>query len=347
MSEPVRLTSFSRGAGCGCKIAPAVLHAILKDSGHGHIDPRIMVDHSKNDDAAVFDLGNGRALISTTDFFTPVVDDPFDHGRVAATNALSDVYAMGGTPLLAIAILGWPVDRLPAEMAAQVIAGARSVCNDARIALAGGHSIDAPEPFFGLAVTGEAPIGHIKTNSGARPGDLLALTKPVGTGILATALKRGKIKDDDQRILIDLMTRSNAVGSEFGKLEGVHAMTDITGFGLLGHLLEMCDGSGVSASLELLKIPRISGIMEYVAQGHYPDGTFRNWKSIAPRVKAEENMEVMMTLADPQTSGGLLIAFDPSSAKGVSDILTGHDLPFHVIGRMHAGTDRESTITVL
>jgi selenide,water dikinase len=347
LEQRIKLTSLSHGAGCGCKIAPAVLRSILEKSGTGFHDPRLIVDHSKNDDAAVLDLGNGRALISTTDFFSPIVDDPFDFGRVAATNALSDVYAMGGRPILAIAILGWPVEKLPVEMAAKVIEGARKVCGDAHIALAGGHSIDAPEPFFGLAVTGEAALDEIRTNSNAKAGDLLALTKPLGTGVLSTAMKRGIIQQADETELLEVMCQANSIGAELGKIGGVHAMTDVTGFGLLGHLLEMCDGSNVSASLEFSKIPRISSIMGYISQGCYADGALRNWKSISPNVLGAESMEVMMTLADPQTSGGLLISFDPQAMQEISALFDRYSIPLHQIGRIQERDLQQRTIVIM
>jgi len=320
---PVRLTHYSHGAGCGCKIAPAVLDEILKSDLGTLPDPRLLVGYGTRDDAAVYDLGGGRAVISTTDFFSPIVDDAYDFGRIAATNAMSDVYAMGGRPLMAVAILGWPVDKLPASLAARVVEGGRKACHDAGIALAGGHSIDAPEPFFGLAVTGEVEVAHIKRNSGARPGDILLLTKPLGTGIHSTAVKRGIMDADDQRLALDVMLGSNAIGSILGTLPAVHAMTDITGFGLAGHLLEMCDASGCAASLAYDALPIIPRTRELLAKGCYPDGAFRNWRSYGQRITGADTTERMMMLADPQTAGGLLIAVDASANEDIRRLFYG------------------------
>ncbi|MCW5897916.1 MAG: selenide, water dikinase SelD [Flavobacteriales bacterium] len=330
---PVRLTQFSHGAGCGCKIAPAVLETILKSDLGTFPDPRLLVGYGSRDDAAVYDLGDGRALISTTDFFSPIVDDAFDFGRIAATNALSDVYAMGGKPLLAVAILGWPVEKLPAELAARVVEGGRQACHDAGIALAGGHSIDAPEPFFGLAVTGEVSIEQLKRNDTARAGDVLILTKPIGVGILSTAQKRAVLKPEHARIASELMCRSNAVGAELAKLPEVHAMTDVTGFGLAGHLLEMCRGSGLTAEIGYDRIPVIPEAKEYLALGCYADGALRNWKSYHGGISGAGDMERMMVLSDPQTSGGLLVAVAPEGALEALHLLDRHVGMAVTIGR--------------
>ena len=343
---PVRLTRFSHGAGCGCKIAPAVLETILKSELGTFPDPRLLVGYGSRDDAAVYDLGNGRALISTTDFFSPIVDDAFDFGRIAATNALSDVYAMGGRPLLAVAILGWPVEKLPPELAARVVEGGRQACHDAGIALAGGHSIDSPEPFFGLAVTGEVPIEQLKRNDTAQEGDLLILTKPLGVGILSTAQKRGVLKPGHAHIARDLMCRSNAVGAELSKIPGVHAMTDVTGFGLAGHLLEMCQGSGLSATIRWEQVPVIPEALEYLSQGCYPDGSFRNWKSLGQHIQGAANMERMMLVSDPQTSGGLLIAASPASLPGVQRAILLEKGISRAIGIMTKVEDRSTNIHI-
>ncbi|MCU0319785.1 MAG: selenide, water dikinase SelD [Flavobacteriales bacterium] len=332
--EPIRLTRYSHGAGCGCKIAPAVLNEILKSELGTFPDPRLLVGYGTRDDAAVYDMGNGRAVISTTDFFSPIVDDAFDFGRIAATNALSDVYAMGGTPLLAVAILGWPVDKLPAPLAAQVLEGGRAVCHAAGIALAGGHSIDAPEPFFGLAVTGEVQVSHIKRNDGAQAGDALLLTKPIGTGILSTAQKRGLIASEDHRIAVDVMCSLNDAGTRSGELASVHAMTDVTGFGLGGHLLELCDAAGLAAEIDFAALPVIPRTLHYLAQGCYPDGAFRNWRSFGDRIAGASTTERMMLLADPQTSGGLLLAVDPAHQQAVQDLLAGHGTRSTCIGHL-------------
>lgn len=331
-TDPIRLTQYSHGAGCGCKIAPAVLETILKSELGTLPDPRLLVGYGSKDDAAVYDLGNGRALISTTDFFSPIVDDAFDFGRIAANNALSDVYAMGGTPLLAIAILGWPVDKLPAELAARVIEGGRQACKDAGIALAGGHSIDSPEPFFGLAVSGEVPIANIKRNDTAQAGDLLLLTKPLGLGILSTAQKRGVLRPEHAGIARDIMLRSNRVGTALAELPGVHAMTDVTGFGLGGHLLEMLQGAGLSAALHWSDVPLIPEALQYLAEGCYPDGAFRNWKSYAQHFEGAEDMERMMLLSDPQTNGGLLVAIGPNELDTAIAILARSEIKFNTIG---------------
>jgi len=334
VADPIRLTQYSHGAGCGCKIAPAVLEQVLRSELDAFPDPRLLVGYESKDDAAVFDLGNGRALISTTDFFSPIVDDAFDFGRIAATNALSDVYAMGGRPLLAIAILGWPVEKLPAELAARVLDGGRTACHEAGITLAGGHSIDAPEPFFGLAVTGDVATEHIKRNNTGREGDVLLLTKPIGLGILATAMKRGILKKEHGGIGTSIMQRLNTAGSSLGPINGVHAMTDVTGFGLLGHLLELCEGSGLSAVIDFDHVPIIPEAREYLALGAYPDGSFRNWKSYAEQVEGASALERMMLLSDPQTSGGLLIACAQEVVQEVRDTCTAHGAHCSVIGTM-------------
>ncbi|MCO6481718.1 MAG: selenide, water dikinase SelD [Flavobacteriales bacterium] len=333
----IRLTQFSHGGGCGCKIAPADLERILASNMGTLPDPRLLVGYGSRDDAAVYDLGDGRAVISTTDFFTPIVDDAFDFGRIAATNAIGDVYAMGGTPLLAVAILGWPLEKLGAELAGRVVDGGRQACHDAGIPLAGGHTIDSPEPFFGLAVTGEVRLEHLKRNDTARAGDVLLLTKPLGIGILATAGKRGKLKPEHRHIARDLMVTPNALGSELGRLEGVHALTDVTGFGLLGHLGEMCAGSNVAATIRLADIPLIPEITAYLEETCYPDATLRNWKSCAPHFDGTANMKIIITLCDPQTSGGLLIACKPGLVDKIVSLSEHFGTQAKPIGELHAG----------
>lgn len=262
MTEPIRLTQYSHGAGCGCKISPKVLEVILAGSGAQNLDPKLWVGNASRDDAAVYEIDAERGVVSTTDFFMPIVDDPFDFGRIAATNAISDIYAMGGDPLMAIAILGWPVNVLAPEVARDVIRGGRAVCDAAGIALAGGHSIDAPEPIFGLAVTGLVEKRFMKRNDTATAGCLLYLTKPLGIGILTTAEKKGKLRPDDIGVARDWMCTLNKPGSRFGKLAGVTAMTDVTGFGLLGHLVEMADGSHLTARIFMTgyRVWRVSSI---------------------------------------------------------------------------------------
>lgn len=284
-TEPIRLTQYSHGAGCGCKISPRVLDEILQSNFAMPDNERLIVGNHSKDDAAVYDLGNGQALISTTDFFMPIVDDPFEFGRIASANAISDVYAMGGRPALAIAILGWPVNVLPAAVARKVIEGARSICVEAGIPLAGGHSIDSPEPIFGLAVNGLVDISAIKQNNTAREGDLLLLTKRIGVGILTTAEKKGLLHTEHSRLAPEQMMQLNKVGESLGKLHSVHAMTDVTGFGLLGHLVEMADGSGLTADIQVDLVPLITpDIDDYIRQKSIPGGTLRNWDSYGDRI---------------------------------------------------------------
>ncbi len=338
-SEAVRLTQYSHGAGCGCKIAPDVLSEIIGASGTAPAAfPGLLVGNAERDDAAVLSLGDGTALISTTDFFMPIVDDAFAFGQIAATNAISDVYAMGGSPLLAIAILGWPIDKLPAAVAGQVIAGARATCEAAGIPLAGGHSIDSPEPIFGLAVNGRVREDRLKRNGGARAGDLLYLTKGLGVGILSTAQKQGLLKPEHAQLGPRSMTQLNSIGVDFAAVAGVHAMTDVTGFGLLGHLSEMCEASGLSAKLDFAAVPLLhdTAIVEYFRAGAVPGGTKRNLRSYGHRLGAMTE-EQRYLLADPQTSGGLLIAVDPSAAGEVERIGATRKLTLKPIGEMAAG----------
>ncbi|HWB90787.1 MAG TPA: selenide, water dikinase SelD, partial [Puia sp.] len=261
--EAIKLTQYSHGAGCGCKISPSILDKILHSSVPAVPDPRLLVGNDKRDDAAVWELGGGQALISTTDFFMPIVDDAFDFGRIASANAISDVYAMGGKPVLAIAILGWPIEKLAPEVAARVLEGARAICAEAGIALAGGHSIDCPEPVFGLAVNGIVSMAHLKRNSTATAGCRLYLTKALGVGVLSTAQKKGLLEPEDAAIALESMVALNSLGEKLGKIAGVKAMTDVTGFGLLGHLSEMCEGSGLSAVVDFAKVPVIGSIPAY------------------------------------------------------------------------------------
>lgn len=343
--EPVKLTQFSHGAGCGCKIAPAVLDTILKTDQPAAIFPQLLVGNASKDDAAAYDLGNGQALISTTDFFMPIVDDAFAFGKIAGANAISDVYAMGGTPIMAIAILGWPVDKLSPELAQQVIEGARAICMEAGIPLAGGHSIDSPEPIFGLSVNGLVNKDQLKQNNTAKEGDLLFLTKPLGVGILSTAQKRNVLADEDQILLLKQLMQLNSVGAALGKTEGVHAMTDVTGFGLLGHLIEMAEGSGLSAEIGYSKLPIITAAKTYLAQRIVPDATYRNWNSYSSKTgfgTGVNVMEAFNVLPDPQTNGGLLIAVAPEAVSIVQLILEQHQLQNYIepIGKMIMKTDK-------
>lgn len=340
----IKLTKYSHGAGCGCKISPKILNAILKSNNQGINDLNLLVSNDTRDDAAVYDMENGTAIISTTDFFMPIVDDPFSFGKIAAANAISDIYAMGGKPLLAIAILGWPISKLEPQIANQVLEGGRFVCKSAGISIAGGHSIDSPEPIFGLAVTGIVDIENLKKNNTANSGCHLLLTKPLGVGILTTAQKQEKLKFEHQEIATNSMEKLNNVGFELGAIRGVKAMTDVTGFGLLGHLTEMCESSNVSAIIEYDKIPRFAEIDEYIAQGCIPGGTNRNWDSYGDQIKlANENQKLL--LADPQTSGGLLIAVEETSLQQVKDLLKTNTIIVESFGRIVQ--KNEVLITVL
>jgi selenide, water dikinase len=343
-TKQFELTQYAHGAGCGCKIAPAVLEEILKTNETAQHFPSLLVGNATKDDAAVYDLGNGTSLISTTDFFTPIVDDAFDFGRIAAANAISDVYAMGGTPLLAIAILGWPVETLPASLAQLVLDGARTICKEANIPLAGGHSIDSKEPFFGLAVNGMIATHQLKQNNTAKEGDILLITKPIGVGILSTAQKRKVLQPEHEGLAVKWMAQLNKSGAALATINAVHAMTDVTGFGLLGHLIEMAEGSGLSAELNYAAIPVIEEAKIYLSQRIVPDATYRNWNSYSNKVSFETGVNVMEAfnlLPDPQTNGGLLIAVDPNAVDEVKKI-TGD---IAVIGRLVKAN--EKTIRVL
>ncbi|THH41217.1 selenide, water dikinase SelD [Neolewinella litorea] len=336
----VKLTEFSHGAGCGCKIAPAVLDRILAQTAPGEHYPGLLVGNRERDDAAVYDLGDGTAIISTTDFFMPIVDDPLTFGRIAATNAISDVYAMGGTPLMAIAILGWPVDKLSPEIAGQVVEGGRQACAEAGIPLAGGHSIDSPEPIFGLAVTGRVAVNKLKKNGGARPGDSLYLTKPLGVGILSTAQKQKKLRPEHAGLATAQMVRLNSIGPKLATLPGVRAMTDVTGFGLFGHLTEMCAASDARARIRMADVPLIDAAVldHYLAEGCIPGGTKRNFSSYGHKVSVPSDREKWL-LADPQTSGGLLVAVDPGAASEFEAVCAAAGHPVRALGEILSGGD--------
>jgi len=322
--SPARLTQYSHGAGCGCKISPKVLDEILKSSISIPDNKNLLVGNSSKDDAAVYDLENGMALISTTDFFMPIVDDAFDFGRIAAANSISDVYAMGGKPLLAIAVLGWPVEKLPVELAQKVIEGARTICNEAGIPLAGGHSIDSTEPIFGLAVTGIVNKENLKKNNTAEEGNLIFLTKPIGVGILSTAQKRGLLQEEHLKIMVEQMITLNTIGEELGKISSVTAMTDVTGFGLLGHIIEMAEGSGLTAEISYNKIGIVDGVKDFITRRVFPDATTRNWNSYHEKVRFEKGINVMEAftlLPDPQTNGGLLFSVKEKAKDEVVALL--------------------------
>lgn len=328
----VKLTQYSHGAGCGCKISPKQLDNILKSTREAIEYPELLVGYASKDDAAAFDLGNGTSVLSTTDFFMPIVDDPFTFGRIAATNAISDIYAMGGKPLMAISIFGWPINKLNDEVAREVIEGGRSVCEDAGIPLAGGHSIDSPEPIFGLAVTGLAENKNIKCNDTAEAGCELFLTKPLGIGILTTAQKQAKIAPGDIDPAVDAMCTLNKIGAEISRLEGVTAITDVTGFGLLGHLSEICEGSQISAVVRFEDVPLLPKVKEYHAMECVPGGTKRNFESYGHKI-GPMNLQQQDILCDAQTSGGLLCAVRKETVAEFLSIAKAAGLDLHSIGK--------------
>lgn len=345
-SDKIQLTKYSHGAGCGCKISPKVLDEILSSNLAIPDNDKLIVGNHSKDDAAVYDIGNGSALISTTDFFMPIVDDPYEFGRIASANAISDVYAMGGIPVLAIAILGWPINVLAPAVAQKVIEGSRSICLEAGIPLAGGHSIDSPEPIFGLAVNGFVAIDNIKQNNKAQDGDVLFLTKPLGVGILTTAEKKGILKEEHIGIAAKQMMQLNKVGALMGPIKGVHAMTDVTGFALLGHLVEMAEGSGLSAEIDFDNIPTIiDDLKSYIDQKSEPGGTHRNWDSYGDKIGSITDYQKAI-LADPQTSGGLLIAVAPDAVEEVKNILAQNGLEKFIspVGQMVA--KQKAVITI-
>lgn len=339
----IKLTQYSHGAGCGCKISPAVLETMLHSDQAKTVFPSLLVGNESKDDAAVFDLGDGNCIISTTDFFMPIVDDPYLFGSIASVNAISDVYAMGGEPIMAIAILGWPINKIPAEVAQQVLEGSRNVCKNAGIPLAGGHSIDCPEPVFGLAVTGKVKKEHLKQNNQARVGSLLYLTKPLGIGIVTTAQKKGIVNEDHLKIAVDNMLTLNSFGAQLGKFDYVSALTDVTGFGLLGHLTEVCDGSGLSAEIEFDKVPVLDFLEAYIQQKSMPGGTQRNWESYGHKVSPISS-EQLSVLADPQTSGGLLVAVDEGKASEFEALASGQGMNLKPFGKLVSKKDVVVTV---
>lgn len=346
--DQVKLTAYSKGGGCGCKIAPAVLQEMLQTDNPVAWPGALLVGNDHADDAAVYQVDENTAIISTTDFFLPIVDDPFDFGKISAANAISDVYAMGGKPLMALAILGWPIEKIPAAVASQVLEGARAVCSEAGIPLAGGHTIDSADPVFGLSVTGSVSPKHLKRNNTAQEGDLIFLTKPLGVGVLATALKRGLLQDEHYASLLKQLTTLNRIGESLGTWEAVHAMTDVTGFGLLGHLIEMAEGSSLSAQLEYSAIQKVDRLDAYLQQRTIPDATFRNWNSYNKKVsfgKGVNVMEAFNLLPDPQTNGGLLVAVSPEAASEISSLFREHLLAAQLIG--HFKSQGEKVVEVV
>ncbi|TPE45229.1 selenide, water dikinase SelD [Pontibacter mangrovi] len=345
-TESIKLTQYSHGAGCGCKISPKVLDAILHSDISYPEEKNLLVGNSSRDDAAVYDIGQGRAVISTTDFFMPIVDDAYDFGRIASANAISDVYAMGGTPMMAIAVLGWPIDKLAPEVAKRVIEGSRSICHEAGIPLAGGHSIDSPEPIFGLAVTGMVNIQNLKQNDTATAGCELYLTKPLGVGILSTAQKKAILKPEHVQLAPQQMMQLNKIGAELGQLPQVKAMTDVTGFGLMGHLSEMCEGSNLSAEVYFDKVPVIPEALEYLAQKAIPGGTHRNFDSYGHKL-ADLAPDQKHLLCDPQTSGGLLVAVDPAGRDEVLAVFEKYNLQLQPLGVLKKRENGEKLIRVV
>ena len=344
MSE-VKLTRLSHGGGCGCKIAPALLHEILGEAKQKFPFPDLMVGTETSDDAAVYRLNDQQAIIATTDFFMPIVDDPFDFGRIAATNAISDIYAMGGTPIMALAIVGMPIDKMSVETIRAILQGGESVCREAGIPIAGGHSIDAPEPIYGLVALGIVHPDMVKKNSSAMDGDVLILGKGLGVGVLAAALKKEKLSDAGYAQLIATTTQLNKVGSALAAMSGVHSLTDVTGFGLLGHLLEMCRGAGLGAEVNFDQVPVLSEALPLAKQGIGPGAIGRNMASYGHEVDFAPQLQEWQRrlLADAQTSGGLLVAVAPEQAHTVLECFRAAGFArAAVIGRMRSGEARVS-----
>jgi len=331
----IKLTQYSHGAGCGCKISPAVLDSILHSDLPKQKFSSLLVGNESKDDAAVFDIGDGTCIISTTDFFMPIVDDPFTFGAIASVNAISDVYAMGGEPFMAIAILGWPINKIAPEVAKEVLEGSRKICADAGIPLAGGHSIDCPEPVFGLAVSGKMKKENLKRNDTAKEGSLLYLTKPVGIGIITTAQKKGIVREAHLQQAVNTMLTLNKPGAQFGKLPWVNAMTDLSGFGLLGHLVGMCEGSNLSAEIIFNDVPKFDFLEAYIQQKSMPGGTQRNWESYGHKISTITD-EQKAILADPQTSGGLLVSVDPGKKNDFEAFAKTLGLELKSFGKMTA-----------
>ncbi len=340
MDMQVRLTQFSHGGGCGCKIAPGVLEQILAKTAPGLIPKELLVGIETSDDAAVYRINERQAIVATTDFFMPIVDDPFDFGAIAATNAISDVYAMGGQPLFALALVGMPVNQIPLEVIRKILEGGESVCARAGIPIAGGHTIDSVEPIYGLVAIGLVDPKNLKRNSGARPGDKLILGKPIGVGIVSAALKKGRLDDSGYKAMIAATTQLNTPGTKLGELDDVHALTDVTGFGLLGHLLEIAKGSKTGAKLDWDTVPLLPGAKDFAREGIATGASGRNWAGYGDRVKlgAKIGDAEKALLTDPQTSGGLLVACSPSAAEDVLKIFRSEGFgAAAVIGEIVAG----------
>src|SRR5476649_1335383 len=339
-NDAIKLTSFSHGGGCGCKIAPGVLSEILKNSSGFPVPKELMVGIETADDAAVYKLNDEQALIATTDFFMPIVDDPFDFGRIAATNAISDVYAMGGTPIMALALVGMPINKLPIETIGQIIRGGESICAEAGIPIAGGHTIDSVEPIYGLVVLGLVHPSKVKRNADAKAGDVLILGKPLGVGVLSAALKKDMLDADGYAAMIANTTKLNKPGKALSDMAGVHALTDVTGFGLLGHLLEIARGAKLTAQLTMSQIPLLPGVEQLAHDGYFTGASGRNWEAYGKDVTlaAGVSQAQHMLLTDPQTSGGLLVSCDPDSVDEVLALFAREGFgEAAVIGQMTAG----------
>ncbi|NNG23432.1 selenide, water dikinase SelD [Telluria aromaticivorans] len=348
--QPIKLTSFSHGGGCGCKIAPGVLAEILGKSKGFPIPKELMVGIETADDAAVYKLNDEQALIATTDFFMPIVDDPFDFGRIAATNAISDVYAMGGTPIMALALVGMPVNKLPLETIGEIIRGGESICAEAGIPIAGGHTIDSVEPIYGLVVLGLVHPSKVKRNADARAGDVLILGKPLGVGVLSAALKKDALGPEGYAAMIANTTKLNKPGKALAEMEGVHALTDVTGFGLLGHLLELARGAKLSAWLEMGRVPLLPNVLRLAQDGFFTGASGRNWdaygKDVTFRAAVTPAQQALLT--DPQTSGGLLVACDPASVDEVMALFAREGFgDAAIIGSMGNTAEGEARITVI
>ena len=338
--QTVRLTQLSHGGGCGCKIAPAVLQKILAGTAPGIVPPQLLVGTETSDDAAVYQINPQQAIVATTDFFMPIVDDPHDFGRIAATNAISDVYAMGGTPLFALALVGMPVNVLPLETIGKILQGGEDVCRAAGIPIAGGHTIDSVEPIYGLVAIGIVNPAHLKRNSGAKPGDKLILGKPLGVGVYSAALKKDQLLASDYQAMVATTTQLNTPGPVLACLDGVHAVTDVTGFGLAGHLLEVCKGSGLRATVNYADLPLLARAGEFVEAGLMTGASGRNWASYGDKVSLAASLDssAQTLLSDPQTSGGLLVSCAPDTVTEVLSLFLQHGFSqVSVIGEMAEG----------
>jgi len=344
--KPIRLTELAHGGGCGCKLAPAVLESILARSGAGLLPKQLLVGIETGDDAAVYQINESQAIVATTDFFMPVVDDPFDFGAIAATNAISDVYAMGGRPLFALALVGMPINQLPVETIRSILEGGESVCANAGIPIAGGHSIDSVEPIYGLVVIGLVDPGKVKRNADAKPGDRIILGKALGVGICSAAIRNGKLDASGYSAMLASTTQLNTPGLRLAELEGVHALTDVTGFGLAGHLLEVCKGSGVAATLRWDQVPLLAGVLDLVKAGIKTGASARNWNGYGKSVDLGSHGDIEKTLlTDPQTSGGLLVTCTPDAVERALDVFRSEGFGrAALIGEINAGTP---SVTVL